>query len=87
MPEHGVCSIPMQHRQLARLRLRFGVANRFLSFSGHTFHGPQGPGYYARTRDNFIDVLGAPRIWTQAGTENVPGIVGLGKAAEIRHDA
>jgi cysteine desulfurase len=61
----------------------------FLSFSGHTFHGPQGTGaIYARDKRQLHPMIwGAPQEYgLRAGTENVPGIVGFGKAAEIRRD-
>jgi cysteine desulfurase len=61
----------------------------FLSFSGHTFHGPQGTGaIYARDKRQLHPMfLGGPQEYgLRAGTENVPGIVGLGKAAEIRRE-
>lgn len=57
-----------------------------LSFSGHKFHGPKGiGGLYVRkgVRIEAIQHGGAHERNMRAGTENVPGIVGLGKASEI----
>ena len=58
-----------------------------LSFSGHKIYGPKGvAGLYIRkgTRMVAIQHGGEHERRRRAGTENVPGIVGLGKAAEIR---
>lgn len=57
-----------------------------LSLSGHKLHGPKGIGaLYLRKGTKFRPlVMGGPQERRRrAGTENVPGIVGLGKAAEL----
>ena len=63
----------------------------FLSCSGHKFHGPKGIGF-VYVRHKYKDLM---RSWTYggtqqdnlvAGTENVPGIVGLAKAAEFAYE-
>lgn len=59
----------------------------FLSVSGHKFHGPQGIGViYAKAPKSLYPILlGGPQEYgIRPGTENLPGIVGIGKAAEIR---
>ncbi|WP_132995761.1 cysteine desulfurase NifS [Sporanaerobacter acetigenes] len=60
-----------------------------LSLSAHKFHGPKGVGaLYIRQGvklDNLIEG-GAQEKNRRAGTENVPGIVGLGKAIELAYE-
>jgi cysteine desulfurase len=57
-----------------------------LTISGHKVHGPQGLGaLYVRKGTRLEPMLhgGSHERSRRAGTENVPGIVGLGKAAEL----
>ena len=59
----------------------------FLSMTAHKFHGPQGVGaLYACNRRWLTPMLwgGSQEEGVRAGTENVPGIVGMGKAAALR---
>jgi cysteine desulfurase len=57
-----------------------------LSLSGHKIYGPKGVGCLYIRKGTQIDPLvhgGHHERNRRAGTENVPGIVGLGKAAEL----
>jgi len=57
-----------------------------LSISGHKIHAPQGIGALYVRKGTLLQPLfygGRHERSRRAGTENVPGIVGLGKAAEI----
>jgi len=57
-----------------------------LSLSGHKLHGPKGIGaLYLRKGTPFNPLVrgGPQERRRRGGTENVPGIVGLGKAAEL----
>src|SRR5579864_659346 len=57
-----------------------------LSISGHKIHGPQGTGALYLRKGTLIQPLlygGSHERQRRAGTENLPGIVGLGMAAEI----
>jgi cysteine desulfurase len=57
-----------------------------LSISGHKLHAPQGTGALFLKKGTLIQPLlygGSHERQRRAGTENLPGIVGLGKAAEI----
>ena len=57
-----------------------------LSISGHKMHAPQGTGILYVRRGTKLEPLffgGSHERQRRAGTENLPGIVGLGKAAEL----
>jgi len=61
-----------------------------LSISGHKMHAPQGVGaLYVRKGTGLRPMLhgGSHERSRRAGTENVPGIVALGKAAELARKA
>jgi len=58
----------------------------FLSLSGHKMHAPKGIGaLYVSQRARFAPLLvgGGQESERRGGTENVPGIVALGQAAEL----
>ncbi len=57
-----------------------------LSASGHKLYGPKGIGaLYVRKRTKITSLIhgGGQERGRRAGTENVPGIVGFGRAAEL----
>lgn len=57
-----------------------------LSASGHKFYGPKGTGFlYIRDGVKTASFVhgGGQEQGRRAGTENIPGIVGIGKAAEL----
>jgi cysteine desulfurase len=61
-----------------------------LSISGHKIHAPQGVGALYIRKGTQLQPLfygGRHERSRRAGTENVPGIVGLGKAAQLAKDA
>ena len=61
----------------------------FLTFTAHKFHGPQGIGaLYVRSSKELLPLLwGGPQEGgLRPGTENMPGIIGMGTAAQLRLD-
>ena len=60
-----------------------------LTIAGHKIHGPQGAGALFVRKGTLLQPLfygGRHERSRRAGTENLPGIVGLGKAAEIARE-
>ncbi|CAA6811440.1 MAG: Cysteine desulfurase (EC [uncultured Aureispira sp.] len=58
----------------------------FLSGSAHKLHGPKGVGFLYVNKDNLIEAYidgGGQERNLRSGTENVAGIIGLGKALEL----
>lgn len=61
----------------------------FLTLTAHKFHGPQGIGaMYVKATKGLFPLLwgGTQEGGLRPGTENVPGIVGMGTAAKVRLD-
>lgn len=61
----------------------------YLTITAHKIHGPQGVGAVAaKSCDGLVGLLhgGDQEGGIRPGTENLPGIVGFGKAAKIRHE-
>jgi cysteine desulfurase len=57
-----------------------------LTISGHKIHAPQGVGGLYVRKGTLLEAMlygGSHERSRRAGTENVPGIIGLGKAAEL----
>lgn len=57
-----------------------------LSVSGHKIHGPKGVGFlYIREKVKIQPLIlgGGQQNQMRSGTDNVPGVAGLGKAAEL----
>lgn len=66
-----------------------GLQVDLLSLSAHKFHGPKGVGALYIRKGVKVDSLihgGAQERGHRAGTENLPGIVGLGKAIELAEE-
>src|SRR5882672_6145412 len=85
--EAGVCFHTDAVQAAGKIPLDVNLIGcHLLSISGHKFHAPQGIGaLYVRkgTRLQPLFYGGRHERQRRAGTENVAGIVGLGKAAEI----
>jgi cysteine desulfurase len=85
--EAGVCFHTDAVQAAAKLPIdvkRIGC--HALTISGHKIHAPQGTGaLYVKKGTKIRPLLhgGRHERSRRAGTENVPGIVGLGKAAEL----
>ena len=61
-----------------------------MSFASHKFHGPKGVGgLFVRRGLRFRPLLigGPQERGRRGGTENVPGLIGMGKAAELARQA
>ena len=86
--EHGVTFHVDGVQTFGKLPLDLDALNiDLLSFSGHKIYGPKGiAGLYIRKGTKMASVQhgGEHERRRRAGTENVPGAVGLGKAVEVR---
>lgn len=85
--EHGILFHTDAVQAYGQIPLDVNAMNiDMLSCSGHKLNGPKGVGFlYVRSGvkiDSFIHG-GQQERGRRAGTENVPGIVGMGKAAEL----
>jgi cysteine desulfurase len=61
-----------------------------MTVSGHKIHAPKGTGFIYikdKTRCKPIILGGGQQKGMRSGTENVPGIAGLGKAVELIYDS
>ena len=60
-----------------------------LTASGHKIHGPKGIGFlYIRDRVHIEPIIygGEQQKGIRSGTENMPGIVGMGRAAQLAYE-
>jgi cysteine desulfurase len=89
--EVGVCFHTDAVQAAAKVAMNVKrIGCHLLSISGHKIHAPQGVGaLYVRkgTRLQPLFYGGRHERSRRAGTENVPGIVGLGKAAQLAKQA
>lgn len=85
--EHGVLFHTDAVQAFAHVPINVNECNiDMLSASGHKFNGPKGIGFlYIRKGVKIQSFIhgGAQERKRRAGTENVPGIIGIGKAAEM----
>lgn len=85
--EHGILFHTDAVQAFAHIELDVEAMNiDLLSASGHKIHGPKGIGFlYVRKGVKISSLIygGAQERGKRAGTHNVPGIVGMGKATEI----
>ncbi|AOR24235.1 cysteine desulfurase family protein [Clostridium taeniosporum] len=61
----------------------------FLTASSHKFHGPKGCGFIYIKKPNILNPLiegGEQEFGIRAGTQNIPGIMGMTIAAKIAND-
>jgi cysteine desulfurase len=89
--EAGVCFHTDAVQAAGKIAIEVNrIGCQALSISGHKIHAPQGVGaLYVRkgTRLQPLFYGGRHERSRRAGTENVPGIVGLGKAAKVAKEA
>lgn len=85
--EHGALFHSDTVQTMAHMKLDFSdIPVDFASCSAHKFHGPKGSGFAFVRKSSGLKALitGGPQERSlRAGTENVCGIVGLGKALEL----
>ena len=85
--EHGILFHTDAVQAFAHLKIDVNEMNiDMLSASGHKFNGPKGIGFlYIRKGVKIRSFIhgGAQERKRRAGTENIPGIVGMAKAVEL----
>lgn len=84
---HGAACLVDASQAVGRVALK-ADNTAYLAFSGHKLHGPKGVGVLVQPEGLApveIAVGGGQERGWRGGTLNVPGIVGLGVACELRH--
>ena len=85
--DHGILFHTDAVQAVGAIKLDVNAMNiDMLSLSGHKFHGPKGVGALFIRKGVHPDVFlhgGAQERGQRAGTENLAGIVGVGKAIEL----
>jgi cysteine desulfurase len=85
--QHGALMLTDAVQAVGKVPIDVQTTNvDFLALSGHKFHAPKGVGaLYVSPRVRFEPLLlgGGQENGRRSGTENVAGIVALGKAAEL----
>jgi cysteine desulfurase len=88
--KHGVIFHTDAVQALGNVKIDVDELNvDLMSFSAHKIYGPKGiGGQYIRKGIKIQNLIegGAQERKRRAGTENIPGVVGFAKAAEIAHD-
>ena len=88
--KHGICFHTDAVQAFGHIPLNVNTLNAdLLSASGHKFGGPKGAGFLYMRRGTALPPLlygGSQEHGRRAGTADVPGIVGMGKAAELAGD-
>ena len=86
---HGAPVLVDASQAVGRIPINLGsLGVPYLTLSGHKFHGPKGVGALiqmdAEADSIVLQVGGEQEGGRRGGTENVPGIVGLGVACDLR---
>jgi len=88
--EHGIYFHTDAVQAVGHVKIDVNELNiDLLSMASHKFHGPKGVGALYVRKGVKIDSLiagGGQERNRRAGTENVPGIVGMGKAIELAYE-
>jgi len=85
---HGASCLVDATQTIGRIEIEGGPLQRaYLTFSAHKLHGPKGIGVLILPSDGgsvCLAVGGGQEGGRRGGTENVPGILGMGAACDVR---
>ena len=84
---HGAPVLVDASQAIGRIPIDFGSLDvAYLTLSGHKFHAPKGVGALIQSDAEpiVLQVGGEQEAGRRGGTENVPGIAGLGAACDLR---